>query len=448
MRDLVRSAFVQDAVSRVSTYIFSKCEEKASTGGDIERLEMAHSELELALERTGKLPITDVSLLRRRKILKRAFEECSDVLHKCKILVQEDEGVEQGRTVMHSFPQRIAHATKSSIAYLFATGKNTMCCSHVGRFEWLADCAGKFVRDVESGCSLRHHTFRSPLLRQLLEGKTLGYKRVQKSRLRKICIWPIHLEERGIEAILWYEYEDYKTPEKSFKLRFMLRLSESTNIIGNAIKCLRHLASQFKLVAESAMGELTLLSDLHDICYSDVPPWVGFQKLYTRLTQICRPDPICCNSNGHETCATNITSSELSNKLPEEVISISLDCIFHISTDDTPGRNDLIDRSSHMCVRAGFAPHAVSLWERLMQSYGTKIAGRGESRVGSVEQQIEMIKSMTCDRLVRQQDLVCYMTFWQYVHGFAFFQLRTPGVQCMDEFEYRFKTHRIAKRRR
>ncbi|KAL6647139.1 hypothetical protein ACP70R_014576 [Stipagrostis hirtigluma subsp. patula] len=320
MAGMLGSAVVQEAITRVSSIIFSKHEEKASREHNIERLEMARSELEFAMERSGKLPITDVSLLRRRKVLKRAFEECSDVLHKCKRQAQEGEEVEREPLLTHSsFPKRIAHATKSSIAYLFTTDKDHLCCSDVQRFEWFADCAGKFVRDVECGCSLRHHIFSVPLLRQLLEGKTLRYERLQGSRLRDLYIWPICFEERGVEAELSYRYEDYEMPEKSFHLWLVLRLSESIDIVGSALKCLQYLVSQFKLVAESAIGELTILLDLHDISHSHSPPRDGIQESYARITQICRPDPLCCNPNGHKTCAKDILSSELSNKFPEQV---------------------------------------------------------------------------------------------------------------------------------
>lgn len=106
MQELVSSTFAQDVVSRVSSYFFHKCQEKMSTGHNIESLEMAHSEMEFALERSGKLPITYVSLLHRKKILKRAFEDCSDILHRCKILSEEEEGdeeIEQGQTVTFHF---------------------------------------------------------------------------------------------------------------------------------------------------------------------------------------------------------------------------------------------------------------------------------------------------------------------------------------------------------
>jgi len=135
-------------------------------------------------------------------------------------------------------------------------------------FEGFAVCAGKFVRDVASGCSLRHQTFCNPLVRQLLEGKTLGYENetVQGIRLRECFnIWPICFEERGVEALLSYVYEDRDAPEKCFNLLLMLRLSESTDIFAIATRCLHSLASLFNIVTESAIRELTLLPNFQDI---------------------------------------------------------------------------------------------------------------------------------------------------------------------------------------
>ena len=85
MARMVASAFVQETVRRVTSYLFSKLDDKveASRGHYAERLEMAHTELELALERSARMPITDVSLLRRRKLLERAFEDCEYLLHRC-----------------------------------------------------------------------------------------------------------------------------------------------------------------------------------------------------------------------------------------------------------------------------------------------------------------------------------------------------------------------------
>ncbi|KAL6880277.1 hypothetical protein ACP4OV_011842 [Aristida adscensionis] len=431
-------AVVQEAITRVSSVVLSKREEKASREHSIERLEVAHSELELAVERSGKLPITDISLLRRRKILKRAFEECSDVLHRCKRRSVESEEVNRGLMLPHSFfAKRIAKATKSSIAYLFTKENDILSCSDVRRFEWFAECAGKFVRDVESGCSLRHHTFSNPLVRHLLEGKTLSYKREQGSWSRDLYIWPICMEERGIEAELSYQYKDYNMPEKSFHLAFRLRLLESTNIVGIAIICLQYLASQFKLVAECAMGELILLADLQDISHSYAPPWVGIRDMYARVTEFCRPDPLCCKPNVQGTCAKDIISSELSNKFPEQVIAISFQCYasaveynLHSSGAEV-GRDNLIDCSPPLLLlKAGFAPHG--MWKGLTQNYDCKtFEGIVERKDGSIEQEIAMLRSNTIDCLFLRRELSGCTTVWQYAHGFAFFHVRTSVSETL-----------------
>lgn len=82
---------------------------------------MAHSELDLALERSSKLPITDASLLRQRKIYKRAYDECGDVLHRCKLLILEGE---DSHMVKGGFTKRIFRAVKSSISSLIGMDKD------------------------------------------------------------------------------------------------------------------------------------------------------------------------------------------------------------------------------------------------------------------------------------------------------------------------------------
>jgi hypothetical protein len=80
---------------------------------------------------------------------------------------------------------------------------------------------------MESGCSLHQYTFCNPIVRHLLEGKTLEYKLEQGNQLRSFYIWPTFSEERGVEAVLEYSYEDSTMPEKCFHLLLVLRLSES-----------------------------------------------------------------------------------------------------------------------------------------------------------------------------------------------------------------------------
>jgi len=436
MDGMATSAVIQETVSRVSSFIFNKHEEKVSKGHNLERLEMAHTELELAIERSSKLPITDVSLLRRRKILKRALEECGDVLTRHKLQAIEDEESQQGVMVTHpSFPKRIAYATKSSIAHLFGLAKDGPSGLDVQRFEWFAGCAGKLVKELESGCSLWQYTFSNPLTRQLLEGKTLWYEMRKGTIKRGFFISPICFEDRGLEAALAYRYKDQRMPEKNFRLALSLRLSESTDIVGNAIKCLQPLTSQFKVVAEFAKEELTMLPNLQDISHS-FTRLTFIQESYAEITQSFRPDPLCCKTNGQRPFANNIMSSELSHIFPEQVIAIcltpsisALEYSFLHSLIDGAGRYTVTYRPPPLEFAACFIPHL--LCEGVQKNYVVeRMGGKIEHKNGSsIQQTCEMFRSKAFDCFVRQAELADYSVSWISKHGAAYFCLRNPSSE-------------------
>ncbi|CAM0145198.1 unnamed protein product [Urochloa decumbens] len=380
MAEMVGSAVVQEAVSRVSSFVLGKRKDKASEGHNIERLEMALSELEFALERSVKLPITDVSLICRRKVLKHAYAEGRNLLNKHKRPLQQ-EGQE---------------------------------------IRWV-NCASKFVRDMESGCSLRHYTFCNPLVRHLLEGKMLEYEVVQRNLLCRFHIWPISLEERGVEAELTYCNDNRKMPHKSFQLRLMLRLSESTDVIGIAIECLQSLASQH--VTRSAVGELTLLHDLKDISHKHDLPCVGIQDSHTQDTWIFRPDPTCCKSNGHESCTNNFISSTF----PDQVIFIAFQGFVsaqeyspcHNSSAEAT-RHAMKDRQSPLQVTACCAPHFRQ--DRQLQESGCAhemVGSTFKHKIGSIQQMEEMVRSKAARQLEQS-----YSALWLSAHGSAYFCVR------------------------
>ncbi|RLM57817.1 hypothetical protein C2845_PM18G06000 [Panicum miliaceum] len=74
---MVGAAVVQEAVSRTISFTLGKRKEKLSQGQYLERLRKAVREVEFVLERTTKLPITEISLLRDRMELKRDFIEAA-----------------------------------------------------------------------------------------------------------------------------------------------------------------------------------------------------------------------------------------------------------------------------------------------------------------------------------------------------------------------------------
>jgi hypothetical protein len=77
MAELVSNAIVQATVSHILSGLVQMYEEKKESNGkrNLERLEMAHIRLEAALETSNKWQITNPSLFRWRRKLKRAIEE-------------------------------------------------------------------------------------------------------------------------------------------------------------------------------------------------------------------------------------------------------------------------------------------------------------------------------------------------------------------------------------
>jgi hypothetical protein len=94
MAEMVISAVIQETVSQILSGLVQKYEEKeeSNVNRNLERL--AHIRLEAALDISDKWQITDASLLRWHKKLKRAAQECDDTLHKCKQRIVEGEQME------------------------------------------------------------------------------------------------------------------------------------------------------------------------------------------------------------------------------------------------------------------------------------------------------------------------------------------------------------------
>ena len=127
MADMLSSAVVHEVVSQILSDLISRREgkEKLKTNENLERLEMAHIRLEAALETSEKWQITDASLLRWRKKLKRAAQECDDTLHKSKQRILEEEQMKR-EVKNSSLPNRIVHATKSFISSVLNRNNNEL----------------------------------------------------------------------------------------------------------------------------------------------------------------------------------------------------------------------------------------------------------------------------------------------------------------------------------
>ncbi|KAJ1287578.1 hypothetical protein BS78_02G020800 [Paspalum vaginatum] len=388
MAEMVFSAVLQEFVSQGISFVLGKRKMKDSQGHMMERLEMAASGLELALERSAKMPITDVSLLKRRRMLKRAYLEAMELLDKHKQQDKMDQIVQGVKRT-----RRITNVPTNSFA--------SLSMDDVRRFEWFADGAGKFLRDVEHGCSLRQYTFCSPSIRHLLEGKTLRYRLEQGNHLRCFYVWPACTEDHGVEAVLGYRYEDSTNAEKCFFLMLVLRLSESMDIVQVTTKSLQFLTSQFQIAAETALGELTLLPTLlKDVDHSYNVPCLGIQEWHTEQVQQCRPDPECCRTGMHGLSGDK-ASSELPHIFFEQLIYLGFQC-YVSEPEPTSSSSDSgeVDRSISrgwmppMSVSTvALTPHSVH--EALQDgSNPVKMIGNVEEpRDGSIRNVAKTIKS-------------------------------------------------------
>jgi hypothetical protein len=178
--------------------ITGKDEEKSKEKENIERLEMAHIKMEAVLQVSNRWQITEVPLLRWRRKLKRASQECDDTLVKCKQRALEQEGTRL-RVSQSSFPKRIAYATKSLISSFIGTNDESSSSSaNVQRFERYANGANEFLKTVECGGTPLRYTFFNPLNRHLFIRKSVRYQAFQGDRLFYLSIRPISSAERGV----------------------------------------------------------------------------------------------------------------------------------------------------------------------------------------------------------------------------------------------------------
>ncbi|KAL6880269.1 hypothetical protein ACP4OV_011834 [Aristida adscensionis] len=408
MADIVASTLVQEGVSGVSSYVSNKLEEKASTSHMVARLEMALSQLEFALERTGKLPITYVSLLRRRKLIKQAYIDGTCLLNKYKLQLVDGHKETTQLATGSSFLERVIHAVKLSVSSLIGLNMGYLTSSSVQIFEYYADCATNFVREVESGNPLQHVNFGHRLVRHLLEGKNLMNQVMKGSQACFVLgLFPIHQEDRGVEAALGYTYVDMDRPEQCFHLGLLIRLSEDTDLVGITIKCLQLLTSRFKLVTESAIGELTLLSPLPDIAQTDTLPMSLINEKYGDLSKLVRQDPVCCTND--------VVSSDSSFGALESVIGVYLEYVLHSS----PG--EVCRNAPPLYLTALFAPHACATQHQ--QGFVLNCGVKEEHIGGSIQQVEEILRLKVEDCVLHQPGPMLYYVSWYSAHGAAWITL-------------------------
>lgn len=388
--EMVGSTVVQEVVSGAVSLALPSGAEKASQGHLMERLKMAHSELASALERSGKMPIFQASFLSRRTMFKLALQECHDMLYKHKL--REDEGAP-------SLFKKIR-----SVLPFFSTRKDLLSSPDVARFEWFVEKAKEFVKDLETCCSIAHYRlYLNPLITHLLQGSTLWYHMVQGCETRGLLIEVSRSEEHGFVASLSFNYHHRKKPMKSVYFTLTLRLSESTDIVGIAAKCLQSLGPRFACLAELSTGEVAQISTQLQVGHRPE------RDALALLGRICRQDPLCCTAI--DPCANKVVSSELTHRFPEPVITMRFDC--HISASLNKLQRSANGAWPPLRFTATFTPHCSNLF----------LSDR------SLQEVEEAIQTEAIDCFIRQSEQTEYKMYWFSAHGGASFTVSKPVTE-------------------
>ncbi|PUZ68285.1 hypothetical protein GQ55_2G014000 [Panicum hallii var. hallii] len=445
MAEKVCSAVVQVTVSQILSGFVQKYEvkEQSNSRRNLERLEMAHIKLEAALETSEKWQITDGSLLRWRRKLKRAAQECDDTLHGYKHRVLEKEQMEQ--EVRNSpIPNRIVHATKSFALSIFNRDNGMLSRSIVQRFEWFADGATEFLRFIElGGTPHRHVTFHS-LVKHLFAGEELRHKIVRGKEYPSFLLWlvPFRTAEHGIEVSLIFIHRDSNAPENNFFLGVMLQISESTDIVGIVVKCLQLFLPHFQPIVEAIRKELTRLptQDFSWVPYVDLWHRKHWDNLHRFSTQWFRPDPLCCKQHDrHE--LQHISSQDmarLSDVSLEPVIVVNLQCQVSLSVyskqkTSLSANSILLQDSPFLKAGIVFAPHGSSEDLLHVNKTSSMVAIVGEEQNClhtdiTLEQVESIMLPKAMDYFCQNSEETIYQIIWKSKHGSALIQVEKASI--------------------
>ncbi|KAK3126252.1 hypothetical protein QOZ80_7AG0553820 [Eleusine coracana subsp. coracana] len=440
MADMVSSAVVQETVGQVLSGMVRKYEEneEPSAKRNLEMLEMAYIRLQAAIETSNKWQITDAPLLRWQRKLKRAAQECDITLQKCKQRILEDEQKEQGVRNL-PFPKRVAHATKSFI-FSFSRNNNLPLTSIVRRFEWFADGASEFLRFIELGGTPRHLMPFDSLVRHLLKGRKLQQKIVRGNECPLfLLLTPSNYTEYGVEASLNFIQKDSDAPEGNFYFVVNLQISESTDIIGIAVKCLQLFPTHLKSVTEIIRKNITQLPTL-DFSWvpcddsREVEHWYNIISL---RTQWFRPDPLCCKQ--HSQHKFHQTSSLNREEFPdyvslESIIEVNRVC--QISCSKYNKKRTLLSEpkssqqdSPHLQVALVYMPHG-SLEDVLPVDTSSAVAeihGKDKHWLHTditFEELNETMLPKAKNYFHHNIEAAIYQKIWRPKHGAAFIQIK------------------------
>ncbi|WVZ53837.1 hypothetical protein U9M48_004726 [Paspalum notatum var. saurae] len=429
---LVGSAVVQEACSQALSSLSDRYRHgKPNPKGHMERMEMAHIKLEAALETSGKWNVTSVPLLQWRTKLKRAAQECDSALRRRKRRLREEE--ETARS--SSFPRRIARSAKSFLSSLFITRGDD---DDVRRFEWFADSASEFMSFVELGGAPRRDLFFHSLVRHLLAGKGIEHNFVSGGQRLLFLLQPFLTQDHGVEGRLMFILTDGNVPENNFILGLFLRLYESTDVVGVAVRCMQlFMPHHLRSIAEAVEIKLTQLPT-QDFCWvpsADSSGLEHWNNLHAIVCKWFRPNPACCQSV-HDHHQSSESSLPCAGMYLEPVTKVCLQGHVPLSAAITGGEACCPTRGSqYLKFDVVFLPHASSkdLPSPAAGGTATEMINGDAADSGlyaniSFEQMVEIMLPKAVECLRRNAGATAYQMVWRSNHGGAYLRVeKTAG---------------------
>ncbi|XP_066335840.1 uncharacterized protein [Miscanthus floridulus] len=444
--EMVGSAVAQEAVNEVLSRIKEGYAEKSDAKEHIERMEMAHIKLEAALEASNNWNITSPPLLRWRRKLKRATQECNRTLRRCRQRLQEEEEVKQGLQ-SSSFPKRVAHTAMSFVSSMFSSGSDDKLrgSTAVRRFEQFADGASEFLRYVELGGTPCRYMFSVPLIRHLLAGKGTKDCFVRGGQHLSLTLQPFSLPNHGMGADLVFLLEDGNMPENNFLLALSLQLSESTDIVGVVVRCLQLFKPYLSFTAETVKTKLTQMP-LQDLCWVfDAYSVYGCDEQQNSPHTMCskwfRPNPFCCQQLEHLHAQSSSSKSLTCDIYMAPVSQVYL--LGHVALSVGNNRQSAVINGEsqtsptrdfpYLKLGAHFSPHAS--FEDLSPTVGGSVSEIINDEAKhcamyaniSFEQLGEITMPKAVDYLSRNLEATSYQMSWKSKHGSAYLRVKkTP----------------------
>ncbi|CAN6196742.1 unnamed protein product [Urochloa humidicola] len=316
--------------------------------------------------------------------------------------------------------------------------------SDVRRFEWYADGACEFLRFVELGGTPRRHVSFDPPIRHLLRGNILQNKFNRGDACTLFLLWvPFITEDHGIEASLIFLLKNgNNVPEDNFFLSVMLQISESTDIVGIVVKCLRLFEPLFRSTVENIRKELMQLptQDFSWVTYVDSHQKEHWDSLHSFGTQWFRPNPLCCKQRDlHEVCSTKANMSGIPDVSLEPIIEVNLQCQISPSVYNrhraswSKGRTFLLD-PPHLKAGLLFMPHGSSGDLLPLNTKSAAVVINGDEQLClhtdiALQQLEEIILPKAIDYFHKNVEASIYQILWKSKHSTAYIQVETVSMK-------------------